>query len=168
MSRAACTIDFQNMNYTVITSKCKGPKYPANLCCGALKEFACPHTEELNDITNDCASTMFSYINLYGKYPPGIFANECRGDQNGLSCPDDARSNKLSEKKSSGQKVSNHSSMLMLVSGFLVFLYHFFWSVRPAIWKFSIPWHFSLSKISLRSGFMVMFLLRCTIRVNIL
>ena len=82
-----CPISFENMNYTIITSKCKGPQYPAKLCCGAFKEFACPYADQLNDETNDCASTMFSYINLYGKYPPGLFASECREGKEGLACP---------------------------------------------------------------------------------
>ncbi|PKA50498.1 GPI-anchored protein LORELEI [Apostasia shenzhenica] len=74
------------MNYSVITSKCKGPQYRADLCCSALKEFACPYADQLNDLTNDCASTMFSYINLYGKYPPGLFGYECREGKEGLDC----------------------------------------------------------------------------------
>ncbi|RWW37121.1 hypothetical protein BHE74_00057809, partial [Ensete ventricosum] len=32
-------------------------------------------------------STVFSYINLYGKYPPGLFASECREGKEGLACP---------------------------------------------------------------------------------
>jgi hypothetical protein len=44
--------------------------------------------DDINDDSNDCASTMFSYINLYGKYPPGLFASECKGDKKGLACPD--------------------------------------------------------------------------------
>lgn len=83
----ACPVNFEFQNYTVITSKCKGPQYPANLCCSGLKDFACPFADDLNDLTNDCASTMFSYINLYGKYPPGLFASECREGRFGLECP---------------------------------------------------------------------------------
>lgn len=29
---------------------------------------------------------MFSYINLSGKYPPGLFASECREGKLGLEC----------------------------------------------------------------------------------
>ncbi|XP_052207286.1 GPI-anchored protein LLG1 isoform X8 [Diospyros lotus] len=83
----ACPINFEFLNYTIITSKCKAPRYPADMCCAALAEFACPYADELNDLSNDCASTMFSYIDLYGEYPPGLFANECKGDKNGLPCP---------------------------------------------------------------------------------
>jgi hypothetical protein len=83
-----CPVNFEFQNYTIITSQCKGPDYPAKQCCAALVEFACPFSDELNDSTNDCASTMFSYINIYGKYPPGLFASECKGDKNGLPCPD--------------------------------------------------------------------------------
>ncbi|CAI0540930.1 unnamed protein product [Linum tenue] len=77
-ARKACPVNFEFMNYTVITSQCKGPSYPPKECCSAFKDFACPYNDVLNDVTNDCASTMFSYINLYGKYPPGLFASECR------------------------------------------------------------------------------------------
>ncbi|KAK9156462.1 hypothetical protein Sjap_003942 [Stephania japonica] len=83
----ACPVSFEFLNYTIITSQCKGPKYPPNLCCGAFKEFAWPYADQINDVSNDCASTMFSYINLYGKYPPGLFASECREGKLGLECP---------------------------------------------------------------------------------
>ncbi|ONK61872.1 uncharacterized protein A4U43_C08F34450 [Asparagus officinalis] len=86
-TRKSCSVNFEFMNYTIITSKCKGPLYPAKLCCDALKDFACPYADEINDVTNECASTMFSYINLYGKYPPGLFASECKEDKIGLVCP---------------------------------------------------------------------------------
>ncbi|KAG5376087.1 hypothetical protein IGI04_040683 [Brassica rapa subsp. trilocularis] len=65
---SACPVNFEFMNYTIITSQCKGPKYPPKKCCSAFKEFACPYADQLNDFRNDCATTMFSYINLYEKY----------------------------------------------------------------------------------------------------
>ncbi|CAH9107799.1 unnamed protein product [Cuscuta epithymum] len=86
-NKKACPVNFEFQNYTVITSQCKGPKYPPKLCCGAFVQFACPYADQLNDLTNECASAMFSYININGKYPPGLFANECKGDKNGLECP---------------------------------------------------------------------------------
>ncbi|TYG37394.1 hypothetical protein ES288_D13G138100v1 [Gossypium darwinii] len=89
-SISACPIEFEFLNYTIITSECKGPKYPANRCCAAFKKFACPYAKQINDLTTDCASTMFSYINLYGKYPPGLFAAECREGKRGLKCPKSA------------------------------------------------------------------------------
>ncbi|KAL5206080.1 hypothetical protein ABZP36_034289 [Zizania latifolia] len=84
-----CPVSFEGANYTVITSRCKGPLYAPSLCCGALKDFACPYATYINDVTTTCAATMFSYINLYGKYPPGLFANTCREGANGLACPED-------------------------------------------------------------------------------
>ncbi|XP_026405674.1 GPI-anchored protein LLG1-like [Papaver somniferum] len=87
-AKSGCAVNFEFQNYTIITSQCKGPQYPPKLCCGAFKEFACPFAEDINDLTNDCATTMFSYINLYGKYPPGLFSSECREDKQGLACPD--------------------------------------------------------------------------------
>ncbi|XXG80214.1 hypothetical protein AAC387_Pa09g1138 [Persea americana] len=92
--KTACPVNFEFLNYTVITSQCKAPKYPATLCCKAFKEFACPYADLLNNVTNDCASTMFSYINLYGKYPPGLFASKCRSANGGLACPAPAPSPK--------------------------------------------------------------------------
>ncbi|KAG0466405.1 hypothetical protein HPP92_017985 [Vanilla planifolia] len=85
-AKTNCPINFEFMNYSIITSKCKGPQYRVEPCCSSFKEFACPYTDELNDLTNDCASTMFSYINLYGKYPPGLFAYECHDGKQGLNC----------------------------------------------------------------------------------
>ncbi|CAN8326247.1 unnamed protein product [Cochlearia groenlandica] len=87
-ARATCKEDFANKNYTIITSKCKGPNYPAKACCNAFKDFACPFAEAINDEKTECASTMFSYINLYGRYPPGIFANMCKEGKEGLDCTD--------------------------------------------------------------------------------
>ncbi|KAJ0261586.1 GPI-anchored protein LLG1 [Hirschfeldia incana] len=86
-TKKTCPVNFEFMNYTIITSQCKGPKFPPKECCGSFKDFACPYTDELNDLSNDCATTMFSYINLYGKYPPGLFANQCQEGKEGLECP---------------------------------------------------------------------------------
>ncbi|XP_043705391.1 GPI-anchored protein LLG1-like [Telopea speciosissima] len=85
-AKTNCPVSFEFLNYTIITSQCKGPQYLPKLCCGAFKELACPYATELNDLTNDCASTMFSYINLYGKYPPGLFSSECQDTKEGLTC----------------------------------------------------------------------------------
>ncbi|KAF8729625.1 hypothetical protein HU200_014090 [Digitaria exilis] len=81
-------MNFEFQNYRIITDKCKGPKFPADQCCSAFKEFACPFRDYINDDSTDCASAMFSYINLYGKYPPGLFSNMCREGKNGLACTD--------------------------------------------------------------------------------
>ncbi|XP_021754244.1 GPI-anchored protein LLG1-like isoform X2 [Chenopodium quinoa] len=101
-----CPLDVQHWNYTIITSRCKGPKYPANICCGAFKELACPYTPTLNDVTNNCATTLFSYINLYGKYPPGLFANVCRDSKRGLECTDAQMSMSMSKSSCSTATIS--------------------------------------------------------------
>lgn len=118
LSLAGCPVNFEFANYTIITSKCKGPKYPADLCCSALKEFACPYAEDINDGSNDCASTMFSYINLYGKYPPGLFASECREGKNGLECP--ANAPQSADDSSTGHVTRSFFPLVTLVSGFLL------------------------------------------------
>lgn len=84
---ADCPVSFESKNYTIFTSKCKGPVYPADQCCSAFVEFACPFASDLNNLSNNCAAVMFSYINGIGNYPPGLFANECHGDKNGIPCP---------------------------------------------------------------------------------
>ncbi|KAJ8421620.1 hypothetical protein Cgig2_013482 [Carnegiea gigantea] len=121
---ADCPVNFENQNYTIITSKCKGPKYTADLCCSAFKEFACPFAEQINDMSTNCADTMFSYINLYGKYPPGIFANLCKGDKYGLAC-DDVKSENVESKdsKTNSAHIGNAlSPMAAVLAGSLVFL----------------------------------------------
>ncbi|GLT86903.1 hypothetical protein SLE2022_050130 [Rubroshorea leprosula] len=119
-AKKECTVDFERQNYTIVTSKCKGPQYQANLCCEALKEFACPFSEDINDLSNNCASTMFSYINLYGKYPPGLFASLCREGQYGLECKDTGKTN------NAAVSVATKSSFLMLASGFIVLFFQYF------------------------------------------
>ena len=118
---AGCSVNFEFLNYTVITSKCKGPHYPPKDCCGAFKEFACPYVDVLNDLTNECASTMFSYINLYGKYPPGLFASECHEGKLGLACP--ALPPSASADDTANQVVHCPSLLLMLTACFLILLF---------------------------------------------
>ncbi|KAJ1420524.1 GPI-anchored protein LORELEI [Sesbania bispinosa] len=120
-AKKGCSVNFEFLNYTIITSRCKGPQYPPKECCGAFKDFACPYADVLNDLTNDCASTMFSYINLYGKYPPGLFASECREGKEGLACP--ALPPSVSADDTADQIVHYPSLLLMLTAGFLIFLF---------------------------------------------
>lgn len=122
---SGCPVNFEFQNYTIITSQCKGPHYSQNACCTAFKEFACPFADELNDVSNDCASTMFSYINLNGRYPPGLFASFCREGKEGLACP---ASGPLAAdtNANAGQKLQNLSALLIiLAAGFMLF--HIFW-----------------------------------------
>lgn len=121
LAPAGCSVNFEFLNYTIITSKCKGPSYPPKDCCGAFKEFACPYVDVLNDLTNDCASTMFSYINLYGKYPPGLFAHECREGKEGLACP--ALPPSALADDTSSQVVHFPSLVLVLTACFLILLF---------------------------------------------
>ncbi|KAL6999035.1 GPI-anchored protein llg1 [Sarracenia purpurea var. burkii] len=124
-AKTPCSVNFEFMNYTVITSQCKGPQYLPSLCCAAFKEFACPYADQLNDLTNDCATTMFSYINLYGKYPPGLFASECRDDKQGLSCPATPPV-QSADSKSGSQMIRYQAPLLVLTTGFLLLLLRIF------------------------------------------
>ncbi|KAK7334457.1 hypothetical protein VNO80_26214 [Phaseolus coccineus] len=120
-AKKGCSVNFEFLNYTIITSKCKGPNYPPKECCGSFKEFACPYADVLNDLTNECATTMFSYINLYGKYPPGLFSSECHEGKLGLECP--ALQPSVSADDTSNQVVHCPSLMLMLTTCFLILLF---------------------------------------------
>ncbi len=116
-----CNVSFENMDYSVLTKNCKGPQYPVKNCCDAFKQFACPQAEVLNDRTNNCAETMFSYINLYGKYPPGLFANMCKEGQQGLECDSGNNSS------STGVHVAaTHSTSLMLTAGLIGLYFQLF------------------------------------------
>ncbi|KAL1567708.1 GPI-anchored protein LLG1-like [Salvia divinorum] len=84
--KTSCPVDFENMNYTVITSQCKGPNYSTDRCCPPLKQLLCPVKDQINDLKSDCADVFFSYVNLYGKYPPGLFASLCKEGEAGLDC----------------------------------------------------------------------------------
>ena len=123
-SSAACPVNFEFLNYTIITSQCKGPQYPPDRCCSAFKELTCPYAEQINDLTTNCASTMFSYINLYGNYTPGLFASLCREGKEGLACP--ALPPSTPENASGSQLICNPSLLLMATAGLLVFLFMLF------------------------------------------
>ncbi|KAI3769091.1 hypothetical protein L6452_00188 [Arctium lappa] len=128
-AKKPCPVNFEFMNYTIITSRCKGPQYPPNLCCQAFKDFACPYAEDLNDLSNECSSTMFSYINLYGNYPPGLFSSLCRDEKIGLICPalaPGAGRNSVGADSNNSHNIRNPSPLLMLIAGFLIFLSQWF------------------------------------------
>ncbi|KAK2980331.1 hypothetical protein RJ640_012201 [Escallonia rubra] len=125
--KAACPVNFENQNYTIMTSQCKGPNYQARSCCGAFKQLACPFSQQLNDLKNDCASTLFSYINLYGKYPPGLFASLCREDQDGIDCEETLKNASQNTPQKNGAMTGcSQSPMLMLAAGFLMLLFNLF------------------------------------------
>ncbi|CAK8533219.1 unnamed protein product [Lathyrus sativus] len=120
-TKKACGVDFQNQNYSIIIRQCKGPRYPPIACCEAFKQFACPFSDEINDLTTNCATIMFTYINAYGKYPPGLFAHECREGQKGLDCSQVKLANTYNISSSGVHVVAPHSILLISIIGFLGF-----------------------------------------------
>ncbi|KAL7217660.1 hypothetical protein ACSBR2_010993 [Camellia fascicularis] len=108
---AACPVNLEFLNYTIITSQCKGPQYTANSCCPAFKEFACPYVDVLNDLSNNCAETTFSYINLKGNNSAGLFASLCQDGKQGLSYP--ATAPTQSTNSSSGSQIVCNPSLLL-------------------------------------------------------
>ncbi|XP_057473350.1 GPI-anchored protein LLG3-like isoform X1 [Actinidia eriantha] len=123
-AKTACTEDFESKNYTIITSQCKGPKYQATSCCAALKKFACPFSDKINDLNTDCAPTMFSYINSFGNYPPALFASLCTEGKEGLSCTDD----EVNAGKPNGvpPRFSQSPMLMLTTAGFLILLFNWF------------------------------------------
>ncbi|KAL1345872.1 hypothetical protein HN51_019547 [Arachis hypogaea] len=129
-AKTACKVDMEKLNYTIITSQCKGPHYPPKICCNALKQLACPISKEINDEGSDCAQVMFSYINIHGKYPPGLFANQCKEESEGLNCENvvypPSPSTSFSSPKLS-HRASHPIILLFSVAAFLGgFLFHWF------------------------------------------
>jgi hypothetical protein len=120
---AACGVDFEHMNYTIITGQCKGPRFMPVACCDALKDFACPYGDDINDLTSNCAETMFTYINLYGGYPPGLFSNMCKEGELGLNCTNVLEAK---EKINGGHIAATQSTLLIITVGLLVLLFHWF------------------------------------------
>ncbi|KAF8050389.1 hypothetical protein N665_1979s0008 [Sinapis alba] len=88
--KVPCPLNFQLLNYTIILSRCKGPRFPQQECCAAFKEFACPYRQYVNDEKTDCLTLMLSNIKLYGGYPVGLFANTCLQGKQHLDCPGQA------------------------------------------------------------------------------
>ncbi|KAI4322668.1 hypothetical protein L6164_022339 [Bauhinia variegata] len=125
-AKKSCEVDFEHMNYTILTSQCKGPQYPPKVCCGAFKQFACPVAAQISDMQTDCASVMFSYINLYGKYPPGLFANECKEGKEGLDCENVKAADAPGPSSNAQVPAVPHSMILMATAGFSLFLVQFF------------------------------------------
>ncbi|CAM8896988.1 unnamed protein product [Rhodiola kirilowii] len=121
-AKKSCSVNFEFLDYGVLTNQCKGPRYPASQCCPAFKKFACPYSEEINDLTTDCASTMFSYINLYGKYPPGLFASMCREGKEGLDCANFTSSDTTGTSNGSPLAYSPFTLLLGLIFGFVALL----------------------------------------------
>ncbi|XP_028807847.1 GPI-anchored protein LLG1-like [Neltuma alba] len=121
----ACSVDFENQNYTILTSQCKGPMYPSTVCCRAFKQFACPFADQIVDMTTDCATVMFSYINVYGKYPPGLFSNECKEGNHGLDC-DSVDAASPAPSSDGGNLVGPKHSLLLMVASCFIALFSLF------------------------------------------
>ncbi|GAA0160422.1 hypothetical protein Leryth_013531 [Lithospermum erythrorhizon] len=113
--KATCSINFEQQNYTIITSQCKGPNYNKTSCCEGFKQFACPFVDQINDLKTTCADSLFSYINLYGKYPPGLFANMCSGKE-GVDC----EGVDTPPKPQTGTGLENTPILLMIVASLII------------------------------------------------
>lgn len=81
-------MDFMHKNYINMTRNCKKP-YQAEVCCHELQKIACPHMTDVNDMTTDCALSMFASIDYHGNYPLGLFFKMCNERKNGMECEDD-------------------------------------------------------------------------------
>ncbi|KAL8505373.1 hypothetical protein ACS0TY_016564 [Phlomoides rotata] len=85
--KTKCSYNFDNLDYTVITSVCKGPEYPQEPCCDGFKKLVCPYVDYFNNATTTCADDIVSSIQNKGKYPDDLFFRLCRDGKDGLVCP---------------------------------------------------------------------------------
>ncbi|KAM7254675.1 hypothetical protein ACFE04_019916 [Oxalis oulophora] len=122
--KKSCPVSFEGQNYTILTSQCKGPQYPKEQCCRAFKDFACPFRDDISDMETNCASTMFSYINLYGKYPPGLFSNMCVEGKEGLDC--EANATAPASSSATLLATSTYPSLFMVTPAFVVMFHQLF------------------------------------------
>ncbi|KAJ4825463.1 hypothetical protein Tsubulata_047064 [Turnera subulata] len=81
-----CKINFASLDYSEFKGNCKPPLYPTKPCCDALRNFACPHVDDINYIENGCANAMFYNINTHCNYPDGVFFKRCVEEKKGLPC----------------------------------------------------------------------------------
>ncbi|KAM7492251.1 hypothetical protein LguiA_035172 [Lonicera macranthoides] len=119
--KSDCPINFETLNYTEVTSNCKGPNYKAEPCCKGFKLLACPYSAEITDMKSNCAKTMFSYINLYGKYPPGLFSSMCVEQKEGLDCDQTYKELDARKSTNSGALPKHHHSSFLLTTLLLLF-----------------------------------------------
>nr|XP_043635068.1 GPI-anchored protein LLG1-like [Erigeron canadensis] len=121
-----CPLDFVSMNYTIITSKCKAPEYPAEICCKAFRDFACPYWVYLNDLSTECAVIMFTSVRRY--YPPGIFAESCQHSKTELECRPGERIDNIATDFNSSRNIRSPSILFItaLTSVFIIFLFKLF------------------------------------------
>ncbi|XP_019192935.1 PREDICTED: GPI-anchored protein LLG2-like isoform X2 [Ipomoea nil] len=82
-----CPFDVSKMNYTIVTSQCKGePEYTVKLCCPPFKELTCKYRDDLNAVDkNTCAVQMWNHLHNHG-YPSGLFEGLCKEGKQGLDC----------------------------------------------------------------------------------
>ncbi|NP_001170506.1 GPI-anchored protein LLG1-like precursor [Zea mays] len=84
-----CPVRFDHTRgISAVASSCKDRPLPSpERCCGALKAYACPYSELINDNANNgCASEMFYVIMTRGRLRPGLFSQLCVEGPLGLQC----------------------------------------------------------------------------------
>ncbi|KAJ7558198.1 hypothetical protein O6H91_04G027900 [Diphasiastrum complanatum] len=86
-AKIPCPIDMANLNYTPCISICKAPNFPKVPCCEGFKAVVCPIVLYFNNASTDCPDEFFSYLNLYGSFPGGLFNDYCVEGVQGLACP---------------------------------------------------------------------------------
>lgn len=92
-----------------------------------------PFSDLLNDLSYECSATMFSYINLRGKYPPGLFASMCTGTKQGLDCPRLAPSQSTNDDANSSQINCKLSPVQIMATAFMWVLLLVFWRCHKVL-----------------------------------
>ncbi|CAM6095507.1 unnamed protein product [Calypogeia fissa] len=81
-----CPYDFSTMDYSTVTSVCKGPSYDASVCCAPFTKLACNYKPQINDFNSLCPIYFMSYLNVAGSYPDGVFVGDGRCNSGNSLC----------------------------------------------------------------------------------
>jgi hypothetical protein len=69
-----------------IGSKCRGQEIPKPQCCAAVKDFACPYSDLVDELTNGCNVELLDKAQTFCSVPIGYFGF-CGDSEFGISCP---------------------------------------------------------------------------------
>ena len=69
-----------------IEATCRGQEVPKPECCKAFKDFACPYSTLLDNLTNGCALELLMKVRSFCNVPREFFA-ACGDSDVGLTCP---------------------------------------------------------------------------------
>ncbi|KAL2630585.1 hypothetical protein R1flu_015271 [Riccia fluitans] len=91
-----CPIQYAFFNFSPVLDACPNSTnisvvgtFNAKTCCQSLCKVLGSNGSFINDLTTDCSSQFFTYLNLAGNYSQGFFASICTDPNSpkGIYCP---------------------------------------------------------------------------------